>query len=139
MASRLLGPQQILSRHPADTSAYRERVIAKARRVGMPVQVDGRTLTAYVNEGRWVADCPHCFAGISIHPEWDFAACLECCRTYRSVTLPVTWPDIEAVLDVRPVRYQHWQTRESVEDLERENVEAGLPRRRVGVAREAVR
>ena len=32
----------------------------RAARAGVTVTTDRRTVTAYVNHGRWVADCPYC-------------------------------------------------------------------------------
>jgi len=104
----LLGPRDVLRGHPTSADDMRNLVIARARKVGRSVIIDARTLQAYVNAGRWVADCPHCNSGIAIHPEWTFASCLGCLRTFADIAIPAEWKEIEAVLVERPMQHQHW-------------------------------
>jgi hypothetical protein len=135
----LLGPRDVLRGHPASADDMRTLVVARARQVGRSVTVDARTLQAYVNAGIWVADCPHCNSGIAIHPEWSFASCLGCLRTFADIAIPTDWKDIEAVLVERPQQNQHWlcaaqrtkwvgrslvdMPAETVEELDTENAE----------------
>jgi hypothetical protein len=89
---------------------YRARVAARASRAGRSLVVDARPLHVIVNAGKWMALCPHCNAGITIHPEWGFAACLGkgCYRVYSDIRVPANWMDIESALEVRPQQRQHW-------------------------------
>jgi hypothetical protein len=106
----LLGPRDLLRGAPATPEAYRALLAAKARRVGRQVRIHAGTLQAYVNRGRWVADCLNCSNGILIHPEWPEASCLGtgCFYVFTSIAVPTEWRRIEAVLLKRPMRYQHW-------------------------------
>lgn len=108
-------------------AAYRTRIIAAARKAGTVPAVLGSVLTAYVNNGRWVADCP-CGAGVSIHPDWQFAGCLGCFGTFTVIRVPADWQVIERALLVRPITNRHWLPFEDLDDLQRQNVDHDLPR-----------
>lgn len=140
----LKNPRDCLFGAPSTVAEYEAVASLRAQKVGRRVTEDGRQLEAYVSGGLWVADCPHCNAGIAIHPEWGRAYCLGCHRMFADIAMPAEWPAIEAALAVRPERHQHWlaskvRTRlsgrpvalpaERVDDLEAENVEHGLTRR----------
>jgi len=83
--------------------------------------------TAYVNHGRWVADCPdidcpeaHQVSG------GDVFQCVNC-----GASGVVEFPDcvdvVDAVLAVRPVpQTRNWTPDETVEDLQKENEIHGL-------------
>jgi len=121
MAIKLLGPAQtVRMRTEADVTARVER---RAAADGQQVRLDRRTLVAYVSEGRWVADCPGCRAGIAIHPEWTTAACLGvgCYRLYTSIAVPTDWVEIETALDVRDKVNQNALPGETAAALEVEN------------------
>lgn len=72
-----------------------------------PRPLEGRP-EAYVSEGRWVADCPECNAGISVAPGWK-ACCYGCGATFAGAKFPRNWEAIEAKLERLPVREQDWR------------------------------
>lgn len=144
---RLLVPRDHIRTHPATPGEFLAYMASRARRRGRELVEDPRTVSAYVDRGRWVADCPHCNGGIAIHPEWQVAPCGTCLRVYRRVTVPARWQDIEAVLMARPMLHQNWhsadvRTRraalsgrdgrvalpdETLAELVAENLERGVP------------
>ena len=122
----LLRPADVIRARTVE--AYLVKARARAVKQGRDTRVDGRTLVPFVSEGRWVADCPGCRAGIVLHPEWGFAACLGrgCHRTYTSIAMPAEWRAIEAVLEERDLLNQNMLPGETLEDLRRENLAGGL-------------
>lgn len=89
----------------------------------------GDTVTARIEHGRWIADCPGCRSGIGVWPEMDDAACMGCGRVY-TVAFPSAGDIAEAekVLNARPVELQNWfPGREDVADLKVENLAHGVP------------
>ena len=106
----LLVPRDLVKGSPSSPEAYRAIGERFARRDGREIVTDRRTLHAYVNRGIWFADCPRCNNGIIIHPGWAYAVCLGkgCYREFTSIEVPVEWPEIEQVLEERPVVNQHW-------------------------------
>jgi len=98
-----------------------------------------RSITAYYNWGRWVAECPEpdCFGAEQLDRNQTAFEC-NCvapgvCR-HSSLRCGaeafVSWPDdpetIEAVCEPRPVNNRNWHPYETVEDLRRENLDHGL-------------
>ncbi len=97
-------------------------------------------IRAYVNHGRWVADCPDpsCRGAELVEPDVPFV-CGSCnmsefikkrkgkvYKNKHTVTFP-SWKDkIEQILVVRPTENRNWWTGESVAELRRENKEHGL-------------
>lgn len=65
------------------------------------------TIPAYVNHGRWVADCPNCNAGIAVWPENPRALCLGCGFLYR-IAFPDDTQAVEEALAPRRVEHRHW-------------------------------
>lgn len=87
-----------------------------------------RTLVAYVNHGRWIADCL-CGSGVACSPDFEQAVCLECGTVHR-VTFPTTKAIAAAakVLAARPMSARNWRPEiETRNDLAAENVVRGLP------------
>ena len=90
---------------------------------------DGGATVAYVNHGRWVADCPECNAGIAVWPDHPLTACGECGAV---LTLEVPDADTRAaaeiVLSKRSVEsVRNWRPDgETVEDLQAENALRGV-------------
>ncbi len=120
---------------------YGEFVRYSASRKSMqaPAQ-DGVTdgeIVAYVNHGRWVAECPDC-AGAQLVSELERRFwCLNCGNAavnfaWRHVRMPQKRTAIEAELVIRPAARseraitRNWLPGETVEDLQRENVEHGV-------------
>lgn len=91
-----------------------------------------RRAFAYVNHGRWIADCPFGCGGAELARD-DTFMCRECANaSVRHRPLPLVWPAeddvraIEAALVVRPVLNRNWNLNESIGALLAENVEHGL-------------
>lgn len=93
-------------------------------------------IIAYVNQGRWVADCPFGCGSAQVVAETDkrFYCCGgNGCQNYGAgnKTIPVAWPDldlqaaIENLLVVRPPVFRNWKVGESLELLELENKARG--------------
>jgi hypothetical protein len=87
---------------------------------------DVGTVTPYVNDSRWVADCV-CGSGMACSPGVDRTTCVECGSRYV-----IAWgdeaerSDVEAVLLARPNwRNRHWRPGEKVADLVAENAAHG--------------
>lgn len=66
-------------------------------------------IAAYVSDGRWVADCPRCYAGMFAWPENDRAACLGCGAVWR-VKFPSARQreEAEELLDALERPAQNW-------------------------------
>ncbi len=84
---------------------------------------------AYVNHGRWVADC-EC-AGAELVRDGDDFFCRSCGNAEaEGEPRPIEWPasraEIEAVLALRPGLNRNWRPGETVAGLLRENEEHGL-------------
>lgn len=73
------------------------------------VHDDNRTVAAYVNQGRWVADCPNCGGGMFTEPGWPRGCCLDCGTSYQ-VKHPAerTVAAAEKALLARPVSHRNW-------------------------------
>lgn len=112
---KLLGPSAVLG-----TTTFAEYVRRHAAL--RTVVTREEMLVAYVNGGRWVADCPNCAAGISLHRDWAAALCFGCGASYAAAL--VEWPDdfeaIEGELALRPLVNQNWFPHESLGDLKTE-------------------
>lgn len=97
---------------------------------------------AFVSEGRWLVHCVNLVDGCMVareivkppkthpltllrHEEW---VCESCSVRNPPTTFPKSWKAIEKVLMARPVpQTRNWYPFESVGDLERENVDHGVP------------
>lgn len=115
------------------------RYSASRKFMQAPAQ-DGVTdgeIVAYVNHGRWIAECPDC-AGAQLVSELERRFwCLNCGNAavnfaWRHVRMPQKRTAIEAELVIRPAARseraitRNWLPGETVEDLQRENVEHGV-------------
>lgn len=108
MPSKMMTPRDLVKGHPATPDGYVEIAARRAQAVGRVLVTHAQPLVAYVNRGRWVADCHHCGAGIAIDPDSQSAPCLECFRVYTAIDIPLNRHAIEEALAVRPVKHQHW-------------------------------
>jgi hypothetical protein len=89
----------------------------------------GSKLTAievYANHGRWVVECPTCHgAQLAVRTDPRFM-CVNCGNAsvggvWRPVIWPKDHPEIEAILDARPMPHtRNWAPGETVKDLRRE-------------------
>ena len=87
---------------------------------------------AYVNHGRWVADCPdRCGGAMLLDPNLPYM-CGECFNIiiggkWRLIQWPTDRLEIEMVLDKRPFSInRNWWPVETVDDLKRENRDHGV-------------
>lgn len=120
----LYGPATVL-RTP-DYAVYCARHLAFATdRQQLPTKRAG-TIAVYANEGRWLADCPYCNAGMISDQAWPDIRCFGCSSIYALVAWPEQVGDIEAELLVRPITFQNWKTGESLAQLSRENLDHGF-------------
>lgn len=87
-----------------------------------------KKLTAYVSDGRWVADCRECGGGVALWRENPEAACLDCGAVYSSIEWPGTFDEIERVLAARRPGQRHWrpQDGETLADLKVDNLIRGV-------------
>ena len=88
------------------------------------------TIPAYVNHGRWVADCPECRVGLQLprgphQVKVEFVMVGDSCVTCGAPTR-VEMPDdadlIEEALKPRPLINRNWYPAETVADLLAENL-----------------
>ncbi len=102
-----------------------------------PMPQDG-AVVARINYARWVGSCT-CGSSMALHPDWQFAGCLLCGRSWSAVTFPdpETVEAIDAILAQRPTRpaghilpypWYSWRPDKTLEQLAEENVRiaAGL-------------
>lgn len=126
---KLIGPSGVLG--TVDECAYeaRQRRLVTAR--GNLISESPTAITAFVSEGRWVADCPCCGSGISLHRDWRAGRCYLCGAVYATVLWPVDFDAIEDALVVRLRRStQNWAPSETCEMLINENLSHGSAVRR---------
>lgn len=123
----LLGPEQLLlaPHRPVRTleeyRLWQGHLVTK--RGGNPWESPA-PVEAYVNHGRWVADCRWCGTGMFTRPDWAVAYCAECGAKYDrgKVKFPPTHEEIAKLLCRRVRRdQQNWKATQSVEDLCAEN------------------
>lgn len=125
MALRLRGPQAVLG--TPDYGAYVAKFTQFCAQRGFQPTRRIETIAMYVNDGRWIGDCPHCASGMHAEPGWLDIRCLGCGRFYNNVTWPTDLTAIEDELLVRPIRNQNANVGETVDGLSRENLDRGLP------------
>lgn len=94
-----------------------------------PLRKDRRSVAAYVNHDRWVADCPACGGGMEAWPENPEVACI-----HDGLIFGATFPHANTVraakeaLDRRPfMENRNWYPdRETPADLRAENRKHGV-------------
>lgn len=121
----LKGPREVVGWQSEDHMLA--AIVARAQRRGFRVTRDPRQLVAYVNEGRWLVDCPRCNNGIPVSPDWSIAGCRACGRVYSAVVFPSEFHIIEALLHERDFEHQQWKPGESVKALRDENELMAVP------------
>lgn len=98
----------------ADTNAIR-RVRAHIVKRGMKPQEGDGTVAAYVNHGRWVANCP--CGGAELITEDQDMLCGSCAHI-RQVVWPANVEVIESMLEARQYQQnQNWNPGETVDQL----------------------
>ncbi len=94
-------------------------------------EVDDSEVIAYVNQGRWVADCPTgCGGAMLLEPGEPFM-CGECFNEdiegrWRRVVFPRQRRAIERLLELRRPHNANWRPGETAEGLAQENRDHGL-------------
>lgn len=93
------------------------------------------SIFAYVNHGRWVAECPHCYSALIVTPDEPFF-CAECFNAGSGgalfeVVFPDEKPEIEALLLLRPLIKglpitRNWLLGETLDMLRAENIVNGV-------------
>lgn len=117
---------ETLAVSPGDVRSRWEALLAKR---GMRPKTSNTVVTAYISEGRWVADCPNyprCRGGIACWDQNPHGCCLDC-GTVVKVKFP-TKRDRDkaaAALLARPdPKTRNWRPEfEKPADLVRENAE----------------
>lgn len=90
----------------------------------LPFEIhDGGTIDAYVNGGRWVADCA-CKGAELVAPDQEMMC--GSCGARNTVKFPDTMNKIETVLLQREPFNQNWYTDEAVDELIAQNIENGI-------------
>jgi hypothetical protein len=119
---------------PDAYAAYQQGIIAtnRANRPTMnwrePFEADSAGVAAQISGGKWVAICPACSNAPIFDPDWRIARCCQCGAVYR-ISPPDRWDTAELVLMARPdMAQRNWTPdTETIEDLIRQNLEAGDP------------
>jgi hypothetical protein len=94
---------------------------------GLTIERHEGVVLAYVNHGRWIADCHRCGSGLAITLNSSDGYCFECGAVHLHVAWPDKWEQIEGLLLYRPVMStRNWYPNESVSALKAENVSHGL-------------
>jgi hypothetical protein len=100
----------------------------------------GAPLPVEMNANRWIAKCPDCNGAEFVWFNQPLFMCASCWNgsvggKWRRLRLPTEEEEeaVEGVLAARPaLENRNWVPGESIEDLENENEEHGLPRRAGG-------
>lgn len=108
------------------------RHLSRSRKAERPQQA---TLAAHINTGRWVTPCV-CGGGIALHPEWAFAACFDCGRSWTALVFPdaATLRMVDTVLAERfsrpghaiPLPFYSWEPGETERDLRKQNIQIAV-------------
>jgi hypothetical protein len=105
------------------TDRTRNRIAKALASNNTPTRRNRKQVAAYINHGRWVADCP-CNGAELVGPGEDMVC--GSCGTISSVDFPDTAADIEKVLGLRDPYNQNWHPGETVDELTAQNIENGL-------------
>jgi hypothetical protein len=119
-------PEEYAADHFAKIAAIRDR-FGDQRQVH-PADV---ATVAFVNEGRWVVNCPECFSGAAVDVDEGVARCYECGAVYATATETLVLPSpqtiaaIDEALGARGDRRAMNWTGETTAALRRENKQHG--------------
>ncbi len=106
---------------------YTEYILDKLTdggRIPLPFEIyDGTTVLAYVNWGRWVADCA-CNGAELVAPNQEMVC--GSCGARNTVTFPGSRTKIEDALSQRKPVNQNWNPDETVNELVAQNIENGV-------------
>lgn len=105
------------------TPDMRRKVKDQLARHGIP-ETPADPVYAYVNHGRWVADC-HC-NGAEVVAAGDQPMTCGSCGAVSPVVFPPERDEVERLLSARPLPNQHWTLGQPIDHLIAENIERGL-------------
>lgn len=104
--------------------ADREDILEALAKRGVKTR-KGTEVDAYINHGRWVADCPNCNGAELVAP--GVTMICGSCGAEHIVKLPRNRKKIEEVLEVRgEKRLMNWSPGETPADLVAENIDHGI-------------
>lgn len=127
---------------PQSQSEYRGAFLHHLQRNNRKELPQLEPIYAGIDQGRWVVPCEHCGSGIAFHPQWQFAACFLCGRSWTKVIFPdaAMMQQLESIFLLRPVerqlrgmpppnqrRYWSWRPWETIADLIAENQKYDWP------------
>lgn len=140
----ILDGAAVAERMPTSPADPREYLLAFYPKAAIPpldhVVMTARPMTARINHGLWIASCecgsrgvpsPGCVVWLEIPLGW----CVRCGnqgtgRGWRPIVVPPAdlRAEIEEILLFRPnIGDRNWEPHESIDDLIRQNIEAGDP------------
>tara|TARA_Y100000310_G_scaffold334179_1_gene413311 strand:- start:12684 stop:13226 length:543 start_codon:yes stop_codon:yes gene_type:complete len=145
MSTGALSPEKlpdIIITHNTDRSrthpelGYRRHLLLYHMKSGLgllpPPEKHKGGVLAWINGGRWVVGCDICRTAVVAEPTDPWFCCPSCGSGgyWRRVVFPVNKQIIEALLLMRPgfrhsAPKRNWELLESLEDLRRQNVQAG--------------
>ena len=106
------------------TKYHRARIEATLAKTGA-LPFAGETVNAYINHGRWVADCP-CNGAELVAPNHNML-CGSCGAEHTvKFPSPKTRQKIEELLEARPHGLNRNWNGEPVKELQAENIEQGI-------------
>jgi hypothetical protein len=116
---------ELMLRHGATGELRVALEIARGQKISRVAEV-----TARVDHGRWIGDCPFCPSAQLVSPSDPRFFCPDCKndgRGFVKVVFPRQLESIEAALEKRPAAAtRHWNQGETVRDLQLENSEHGV-------------
>jgi ribosomal protein L37AE/L43A len=131
--SKMLGGQKFPSLHAFNTWSGLDN-LHRSRGIDGPKSEDIANvapIVAHISDDTWCADCPDCGGAETVWLKDLKMWCHSCGNVtvggkYRPVALPPDAPEIERILDKRPLRHtRNWRQVETVDDLRAQNKEAG--------------
>jgi hypothetical protein len=125
--------QRYFSEDLVDAPVAEWAVLKHAPDVKVPTKAaKSPVLVAYVNHGRWVADCPSCRSAQVVTPNDPRFLCVCGNADTGGKWLPISFPlpadmnEIDSLLGKRPDTNRNWTPDEPVGNLELENRVRGL-------------
>ena len=118
-----IGKENISGRKMAVRFLQRDRIL------NLPIY-DAKPLEARIEYARFIVDCPNCNSAEYAFED-NLFLCSQCSNSdvqgkVRKVKMPKDRKQIEDILGKRPIKNRHWSPYETVEDLEKENIEMGV-------------
>lgn len=83
-------------------------------------------LSMTIRAGKWKAVCPECLAGVVTGRQWTEARCFGCGAVFASVDWPEQIAEVERLILKRPLRHQHWDPGETLDDIRADSAKIGI-------------